>query len=384
VFLAFVSLLATAAIEVNERDVAVLVVVAPKGSTEDARVREIAGSAARALAAKTSLALRLENIDRCGGADRLSCWVHAVRPDCAVAAECTRLARPVGPQATPRMLFVVALNADESGIDHLSVMMIDTDEALASEGRIAHTGEGWETRVENAIFEGVVVGPPGSAERADPESLDRYFGQLVQGPFSPKLEAAGAWEPYGAIAIDGASEGAAIELDGRRVGVAPAARTELRGVKPGSRSVAVLGGEAGARIVLPPVEVRTQAVATVRVPAGVSPHSEVSARDGLLFGGLGVAAAGGVITLVSALARGDRALEACFGACGSAPRRSFTTVGPLLAAPLGYSLIATGTAWSLGAWLDDDDYPLWLPLAAGVVLGAATYGLSATLNGRSP
>jgi hypothetical protein len=52
----------------------------------------------------------------------------------------------------------------------------------------------------------------------------------------------------------------------------------------------------------------------------------------------------------------------------------------VLAAPLGYSLLGTGAAFTVGSLFEENAVP-WISLIAGVVIGGTAYGLSAALDG---
>ena len=52
----------------------------------------------------------------------------------------------------------------------------------------------------------------------------------------------------------------------------------------------------------------------------------------------------------------------------------------VLTAPLGYSLLGAGAAFSIGSLLEESSVP-WISLIAGLVIGGTAYGLSAALDG---
>ena len=55
--------------------------------------------------------------------------------------------------------------------------------------------------------------------------------------------------------------------------------------------------------------------------------------------------------------------------------------GGVLIAPLGYSLVGTGAAFSVGSLLTGDNEIPWIPVVVGLGIGALSYGLSTALNG---
>jgi hypothetical protein len=85
------------------------------------------------------------------------------------------------------------------------------------------------------------------------------------------------------------------------------------------------------------------------------------------------------------------------GVCSPAPPSGFATFCDLgsggqsclnggkgvLAAPLGYSILATGAAWALGTeFLDTQEEIPWRSLLIGVALGGVTYAISAAADKR--
>jgi hypothetical protein len=406
-----------AALEVGERDPAVLLVVTPKGAAP-ARNEDLLQVASRILESSTNLALELPSgsaeLERCAGAERLRCWVHAVRPDSPDGGvEPNGGASRRGRRSSPRFLFVLAVHPDPSGQDHLSAMLIDTDAALARESRVSHADEGWQQHVENLIFEDAVQGEPGVGKLSAPQSLDGYFRRLFLELFRPALEAAGHWQPYGAIALESEQEGARIELDGRLLGVTRKGRLELRSINPGPRTLVVTGPAPTAALgqAAPParfeqqVEVERGTIAEVRIRfggallAGTGSPWIAPARATTLYGGAGLGVAGAVLLgFAVAHSGGPYALRICRGACGSAAKPEFLGLcdltshdpacplgsGGVLMAPLGYALLGAGAVFSLGTLLEDDDQLPWLPAAAGIALGAAAYAISAAANGSPP
>jgi hypothetical protein len=129
------------------------------------------------------------------------------------------------------------------------------------------------------------------------------------------------------------------------------------------------------------------------------------------WGGLGVAAAGLAFTAIaigyqvsSEVVVRCAARQADVGKCGAggeflalfpAPTKSLQATqqdpfqtdpnsGKLLIAPLGYSLMAAGGIMTAGSlfFSDRGEFP-WIPLVAGVLVGSASYGISAALNGKT-
>jgi hypothetical protein len=391
-------------LDLKERDPAALLVVTQQGSDQRTRSAEVLRAASAVLAEHTPLDARSPEqlgadpaeLEQCKGATRLQCWVRAVRPD---RGEVTREV-PRGPRASPRFLFVVALHPD-AGREHVSSMMIDLDQALSADRSAARTGPRWALELEDRIFESAIQGPAGAVSAQDPSSLENYFREVLGGAFRPVLEAAGAWDPYGTIVIDGATAGAALELDGRPIGVLGGGRTELRSVLPGLRGLSVISPGRGTQKehLVRSVDVRPGVASAISLEAAGAAEAAAVQRPVLprlvFWSGVGLGTAGGVLAVASLVHHGtERPAVACWEASCPTPGPAFASLsclgsglgtcrGGVLAAPLGFGLLAAGAAWGVGALLEDDAETPWLPVLLGLAGGAGVYALMALAGGAS-
>jgi len=104
-----------------------------------------------------------------------------------------------------------------------------------------------------------------------------------------------------------------------------------------------------------------------------------------MWSGAGLAAAGTAVLTYSLLHSEDPQLLPCPGGECAGVGRTFSTFGGgesgILIAPLGYSLIGAGAAFSLGTLLYGEEWEMpWIQIAAGVLVGGASYAISAALN----
>ena len=145
------------------------------------------------------------------------------------------------------------------------------------------------------------------------------------------------------------------------------------------------------------VDVSTKARA--QVSATLIAKASAPSRQIALWSGATVAAAGAVITTIGFVRGQGRSGVACPLTTGSSAEicgsgREWVTFSGgapggdpnprgVLIAPLGLGLVGLGGATAVGALLgDDEDFP-WIGLAAGIVLGAATYGVGVALDGKT-
>lgn len=301
----------------------------------------------------------------------------------------------------PRYLLMLS-NITGGEEDRMSLTLLDTDRVL----EVVHTHD---TRAPDSATTlavkvrqaGRVAEPKwGAATRPDQalSFLQDTFLHHLRGP----LEAAGHWEPFGVLEIHSQEGGHAIQLDGVTVGTTQVGRTRVTEVTVGKHTL---------RLQRPDVadwqgEVEVVRAGTASVYPSLATRLDPTARavrQVALWTGVGLAVVGTTIAGV-ALARQDSGVvtycptvdgnTACSGSRfttggyspGQAPSFSDEVNPPgVMMGPLGYSLALTGVTWSLGTLLfgADDDIPWW-QLGAGVVLGAAAYGISQAVNPASP
>lgn len=306
--------------------------------------------------------------------------------------------------AGARWIVVLSRLGREGDTDRLSVTLVDLRAALREWEAAPRDEADWRAAVEAAVNERAVAVSTPFTEVRDRAEAERWLDGLVAERLRPVFEAAGAWRPWGGIELRGAGAGFVVEVDGVTIGTTGADPTRLVLVPPGRRAVVLTHPEHA------PVRAEVVVEAGRLVPLVVEPELLAGAthalRDVTTWSGVGLAAAGAV-TLAVALVRADGdVVTYCLGAgdgavvAGCDPSSQFQRAGydpgatpgfsgalnppGVRLAPLGYSLVLTGVIWSLGAVLlgDTREAP-WIPLVAGVILGAATYGLSVALDGQS-
>jgi hypothetical protein len=361
-------------LRLRERAPLALVLNTPSGEKGRLGVSEILAALGAPLDAHTDL--ELTAVD------------SGIQAECEGSLAC--LARRVPPGA--KLLLVVSyFAAPQDRPDRLTALLVDvaTADACASDPFGADD-------VDACVSERAVKVRPAPRLVTQAAEARAAFAELVQADLRPVLEGSGHWAPTGALEVAGAPTGATLMLDERAVGVAPGGVVRLEGVAPGPHQVAVhqggapLGGEAV-------VIARAETVRyTVKVGAAPSPL-----KTPMFWGGVGVAALGAGLTLWSAAySVGNELDRGCFEP--NLPcERQFVTVeqllrgrsevfsagpneGKVLALPLGYSLMLAGGTWALGSALtsEEDEVLHWILLGAGVVAGAAAYGISAAANGE--
>ena len=401
-------------VDVNEREPAVMLVMTPNGAAARTRTAEIFRVAAAELEPATSLVLvsaeqvgtDVARFGACPEDARLSCWVRAVRRDYDRLA----LEHPNGlidsyqshvdrvrerGRPYPRFLMVVALYPGPGGGDRVTAMLINTDQALAHFHGVRRDA-GWKEEVENRIFADAIQARPATVRQRDPAQMQAFFRAAIQEVFAGVLERGGFWQPYGAVSVSG-PPGLVVELDGSVVASTADTPLLLTSVMPGGRTVVVSnpdGSQVPFRRVLTVERGRTAEVSVTMVERPDA--SAAGLRTATFWSGIGVAAAGAVLTAYGALAPRDIThVRSCRGGGCDGGNAGFATLCELssstpqgcgstgvLVAPLGYSLIATGGVWLVGTQLfgDDGDVP-WVQLVAGLAVGAVSYGLSAALDG---
>lgn len=288
--------------------------------------------------------------------------------DCAGALHC--LIERTG--ARPPLFLVLSAVRSKVGGDRISATLVD-------------------------VAEDAVLLRPEWTEIPDAAALERFVARLINVELKPMFESRGAWEPYGSLSIHGLPAGTQISVDGVMRGVAGEEDAELVGLSPGERSILL------EHAAIEPVSATVQIARGERAalhPAIAAKRSDASAfRAAVSWTGAGVAAIGAgmvvyavaadrpqVLCLTGALDRSRCASGGAFprsndGGRG-APELDVTRGGGVALAPLGYSILATGALWALGAWLFGDERdPPWIALAAGVGAGALSFTLSTALEG---
>jgi hypothetical protein len=251
--------------------------------------------------------------------------------------------------------------------DHLLVVsMLEQGDMLEVTGFLLDVRAARE-KSENEIFEKTPVARASVNEDSDDE-LVGYFRRLL-GPIATP-------PPSGSISIDVDTPDLSLALDGTTLGIARAGNTVLRGVAPGTHTVA-LSDPKRAQLHARTIEVRAGETASTRFDLETPPDL---LRVITLWSGVAVAVAGVAVTAAAVAVRpdGEMVLPCAGVGCTPMSERSFHESGGVLLAPLGYSLIGAGGIAALGSWLmPAGDLWVYLSIAAGIVVGATSYAISA-------
>jgi hypothetical protein len=389
----------------NERGPLSFVLIVPTGEEAQTSSSEVIRTVADLLQRHTDFSLvnlEPEVIRECRG--RLLCLVLKVRADYSREA----LRRPDGGfdpyeahleelknrrQNYSRYLLVLSNVTRAGEPDRFRLALIDTDSALRMYHGSDRSRADWEVRLEATINEKAI-----DAERkevADAEAARVYLEEAFTGRIGEVFQQTGHWEPFGGIALRGAPRGLELSVDNVLVGLTGDDPTRILHVAPGQRTVKLIGE--GYRPYSAVVAVTRQQIAEHQVELVREGGSGSSIRTAAIWGGAAVATVGAVLT-VMALARSDGdVVTYCIGCGGGSTFQTlgysseaasrFEAANPpgVLMAPLGLALAGAGGSWSIGTLLgtDEGDVP-WIPLLAGLVVGAGTYALSAALNGPNP
>lgn len=375
--------------DLAERSPMAVAIVAPHGDLRTTSAQDLLRRVATSLEAKTDLGVepvRAQALLDCKG--RLACMVRRVRSDVDPS-------RSIAPRMdersshTPYLLVISALPQEEG--DYLSVVMIDTDAALAvlrKDSRSASSGSGSDQAIEQRITDVALVAPEEHADLRDGAEATAFFEHLLRDRFRARLERDGHWEPFGEIAIRGGIPGTKVTFDQKPVGIAGESAMKLSGIAPGRHRVTLEHPDYA------PFEtvVTAERAQTATLLAALSPkpgkfHTE---RQVVIWSGVGVAAAGAAIFALGLSASSAEvncwAGQPCsssfrrFGAPASPSPLENPNGGGLPIAPLGYGLAGAGASTAIAALLMGDDDRPWIPIVIGLGVGATAFALSAVLD----
>ena len=292
-----------------------------------------------------------------------------------------------------RFLLVVSNITAPGQADRISAVMVDTDIALQLYHDASRTRPDWASEVEVRINNGAVVAEPVRRQVQTTAETEAYLTDLFEKHFRRALEETRHWQPYGDLVLECPSPGLAVEVDGTPLGTTQAGTTHVVGLRPGAHTIALNHPDyAPAKAV---VTVQRQQTARISLDPERTAGSKDGLRLALIWTGAAVAAAGaGVLTYGVTTQDADLTVTCIENTCPSSNRFITFDYDPaqademplginpsgIMIAPLGYSLIGTGAAWSLGALLTGEDDIPWIALVAGAVVGGLSYGLSAALN----
>lgn len=336
-------------IHVDERKPMPVLLLAPLGELKIINSTRVISGLSSMLTPKTDLAVESAEPE------------HA--SDCAGELAC--LIEKTG--ARTSLLLVLSAVRTKNG-DRISATLVDVDEARAEMSRGDRTDK---EAIESAIGERAVLVRPLWQEIASEAELDAWIAKWIAEDLRSVLERRREWEPFGEILLEGVPKGSSIALDGAPAGMVKEDSVRIAGVKPGPRIILVEH---------PSIEATSISVA---VSKGQVAHVTPSFKSGdpslvrpaLFWAGAGTAAAGAAI-FVYAIAAGDHQDTVCL----TRDVPASMCEGPAFVGsgvPLGYSLVAAGALWAIGARFfgEEEDTP-WIALLAGAVAGAAAFTVS--------
>ena len=240
-----------------------------------------------------------------------------------------------------------------------------------------------KTALQDELFEvGVLTKPPIGRDVGGARDVQAFMNDLFRSSFASVLQERGL-RRFGGIDLR-APRGATVFIDGTAVTSIEADVTRIRDVKAGEHTLRIehpdyLAYEQPVRVVAE--KKRTVAPKLILGPD----ESAVAARTALLWTGVATMVGGAAVTAAVLLSDGDD--RNCFaeGSPNCPPDPRFRKLGPVLGAPLGYSLIGAGATWTLTALFNDDDqtWPWW-EFILGAAIGGAAYGISAAANPAAP
>lgn len=296
----------------------------------------------------------------------------------------------------PRFMLILSNVTLPGQADRLSAVMIDTDIALEYFHSASREDPEWERDTDARINEYAVVFGPQRAQVKSPAEAQKFVRDLFSEGLGPVLEKTNHWEPYGTVELNINAEGVGINLDGVSIGTTRKGLTRLEKVTSGPRRLSF--DDPAFEPYSTELVVERNQIVRADIDLRRKNNNASFLRDAVFWGGSGMVVLGTGLAVWSA-ARSDSSVSTyCFDAPGAGCRAqsqfqslnydaAAASMGKdpnpdgLLLAPFGYSIAITGLAFALGTYLlgDDTDVP-WIPLVAGVALGAASYGLSAALN----
>jgi len=376
-------------IDLYQRTPIAVLIVAPSGDIAGVPVAEAQDVIRRALTENTDLDPSFPDatdaIEGCAG--RIGCVVPQIRSDFDrqkyLGQSYERYLERADSMGYPRFLAIL------SGIGgpkaRLSAVLVDTDVALA-EWHIASREGPWQDELERQVARLAVRDRPPWVELESADAARRALGSLFERRFRPVFESTQHWAPYGTVAFE-IDDTLDVIVDGRVVGSTVIGTNELRGLRIGSRALALRNGEE----TVWRREVAVISGETISVTPSLSLTTEGAVRVATLWSGVALAVAGAALTGYAVYQQNDAAPRVCVapaGTMGCDKGATFRTLSSdpgdsqgVLTAPLGYSLVGAGAAWSVGAVLTDSDEVPWIPIVVGVVAGGLAYGISAALNG---
>jgi hypothetical protein len=398
-------------LNLSERKPLAFLLITPSGQVGSTASTEIIRTLSELVVKHTNLLLRevdSQSVADCKGL--LGCFVGKVRPDydrqsmmlgsggfAPYSEHLERLKREK--KEYPQLLLVLSNLTIPGQADRLTVIMVDTDRALELSQEVSHDAEGWERDLEARINQNAVLAKPKWEPLKSEEETRRYLDRVFADDLRRAFQRTENWEPYGGVEIDLASADVSIEIDGTTLGTTNSGITKINGVTPGRRTVKL--SNALYKPYATELVIERGQTARLSPTLELAPQQTASTlRTVLFWSGVGVAGVGAGISAVAIARHNGNVRTYCLTPCnagqmfetvgydpGNAPTFEVNTVNPhgLLLLPFGYSVFAAGAVWALSTLLFDRESEIpWIELTAGIVVGAAAYGISAAANPKGP
>jgi hypothetical protein len=279
----------------------------------------------------------------------------------------------------PSHLLVTSTTKIGDGQHRVLIALMDAELAIRARDAALSRDPGNSEAAEALIFQDAVrsvfevarVSTQTQVNRLMKDFVDRQKGRLVQ---------AGVWVESGTLQLEFPEVGeVAIDLGGQRFD-ALQLRLTIPHVLPGLHRVRLVSPTQQFAELEQMVTVQTGTVAVLSFETPDFGEGARAVRQSSRWAGVAVFVAGSALLAHSLRQRrdGGPTFTVCPNQCD--PSR-FRELGPVLEAPLGYSLMATGATWTAGSYWEGAPYeaPIW-SILAGVVIGGLSYGLSAALD----
>ena len=240
-----------------------------------------------------------------------------------------------------------------------------------------------QAALQDDLFEvGVLTKPPIARDVSNARDVQVFMNDLFRSSFSDVLKRRG-YRRFGGIDLR-APAGAAVFVDGDAVTSIETEVTHIRDVPAGDHTLRIEHPDYLAH--QETVHIVAEKRRSVAPELILGPNQNVvAARSALMWTGVAAMVGGAAVTAATLLSDGDNSNCFAEGSPNCPPDSRFRKLGPVLGAPLGYSLFGAGATWTLTALLNDDDqtWPWW-ELLLGAAVGGAAYGVSAAVNPAAP
>lgn len=283
------------------------------------------------------------------------------------------------------LVLAVSIRSEDGAPD--SLMPILWDQAIA-EGALSASGDGAQDALafEASLSQAAILWRGQSQVVADPSALDGWAASLIAA-LEPPLAARAAWKPFASLELAGALQGAAIELDGRVLGVSSSTLTRLENVAVGEHALRVV--QASFEPLERRVQVQSDALTRVQVELIAIPDWSAARLVVAVLGISAISAAGSIALWSSGLSKSREAWCVPLQPEAHCPGEIYASVGPAggpAVLPLAVSLAAGGTATLLTDLLlsPESELNVTLPLGIGLATAALAFGITSALAPGSP